>query len=101
MRLTSRLSSSLICSVAGVSLILAYFQTGAGTRSLHHELERHALVLAESVAKSAEPLVESNSYGELQTLVDRFKDREQISGIAVYSVSGELLTASSGLAKRL
>jgi hypothetical protein len=101
MRVTSRLSSSLICSVAAVSLVLAYYQTRADTRSLHHELERHALVLAESIAKSVEPLVESNSYHELQRLVDRFKDREQIAGIAVYSASGELLAISSGLAGRL
>jgi trehalose-6-phosphate synthase len=101
MRLTSRLSFSLISSVAAVSLILAYYQTRADTRSLDHELERHAQVLAESVAKSAEPLVERNSYSELQTLVDRFKDREQIAGIAVYSAGGELLTISSGLAGRL
>jgi len=39
MRLTYRLSSALICSVAAVSLILAYYQTRADTRSLHHELE--------------------------------------------------------------
>jgi len=101
MRVTSRLSFSLICSVAAVSLVLAYYQTRADTRSLHHELERHALVLAESIAKSVEPLVESNSYRELQRLVDRFKDREQIAGIAVYSAGGELLAISSGLAGRL
>src|SRR5580704_18082904 len=101
MRLTSRLSFLLICSVAAVSLILAYYQTRADTRSLHHELERHALVLAESVAKSVEPLVESDSYRELQRLVDRVKDREQIAGIAVYSEGGELLAISSGLAGRL
>jgi trehalose-6-phosphate synthase len=101
MRLTSRLSSSLICSVAAVSLILAYYQTRADTRSLHRELERHALLLAESVAKSAEPLVENNSYRDLQRLVDRFKNREQIAGIAVYSVSGELLALSSGLTAHL
>jgi trehalose-6-phosphate synthase len=101
MRLTSRLSSALICSVAAVSLTLAYFQTRADTRSLHHELERHALVLAESVAKSVEPLVDAKSYSELERLVDRFKDREQIAGIAVYSASGQILTISSGLAGRL
>jgi len=84
-----------------VSLILAYFQTRADTRSLHHELERHAVVLAESVGKSVEPLIETNSYRELQSLVDRFKDREQIAGIAVYSAGGELLTISSELAGRL
>jgi trehalose-6-phosphate synthase len=101
MRLTSRLSFFLISSVAAVSLILAYFQTRADTRSLHHELERHAVVLAESVAKSVEPLIETDSYRDLQSLVDRFKDREQIAGIAVYSAGGELLTMSSGLAGRL
>lgn len=101
MRVTSRLSSSLICSVAAVSLILAYYQTRADTRSLHRELERHALVLAESVARSAEPLVENSSYRELQKLVDRFTNREQIAGIAVYSPRGELLVINSGLAAHL
>jgi len=101
MRLTSRLSASLICSVATVSLVLAYYQTRADTRSLRHELERNAVVLAESVSKSAEPLVERNSYRELQNLVDRLKEREQIAGIAVYSAGGELLTISAGLTGRL
>ena len=101
MRLTSRLSCSLIGSVAAVSLILAYYQTRADTRSLRRELERHAVVLAESMAKSAEPLVQSSSYRDLQKLVDRFKDREQLAGIAVYGVGGDLLAINSGLAARL
>ena len=84
-----------------VSLILAYYQTRADTRSLHHQLERNAVVLADSVGKSAEPLVESNSYSELQHLVDRFKDSEQIAGIAVYSAGGQLVAISSGLGARL
>jgi trehalose-6-phosphate synthase len=101
MRLTSWLSSSLIGSVAAVSLAVAYYQTRADTRSLQRELARHQLVLAESVAKSAEPLVESNSYPALQRLVDHFRDSERIAGIAVYGVSGEMLVISSGLAAHM
>ena len=97
MRLTSRLSVLLIGSVAAVSLVLAYYQTRTDTRGLKRELERHALVLAESLAKSAEPLVQTSSYQELQQMVDRFKDQEQFAGIAVYSVGGDLLAISSGL----
>ena len=97
MRITYRLSVLLICSVAAVSLVLAYYQTRADVRGLNRELERHALLLAESVARTAEPLVEKSSYRDLQHLVDRFKDRERVAGIAVYSVSGDLLAMSSGL----
>jgi trehalose 6-phosphate synthase len=101
MRLTSRLSISLICSVAAVSLVLAYYQTRADTRSLNRELERHALVLADSLERPAEALVQSSSYQELQRLVDRFKNREQMAGIAVYGAGGDLLAISSGLAAHL
>ena len=53
MRLTSRLCFSLIASVAAVSLVLAWYQTRAHTRDLNRELQRNALVLAETLAKSA------------------------------------------------
>jgi hypothetical protein len=101
MRLTSRLSISLITSVAVVSLAFAYFQTRANRRGLRRKLERHALVLAETLAKSAQPLVSNQSYRQLQRLVDQFENREQIAGVAVLNPSGEPLAISSRLAPRL
>ena len=101
MRLTTRLSVSLIASVAVVSLAFAYVQTRANRRGLKRELERHALVLAETVSKSALPLVESRSYHQLQRLVDQFENREQIAGIAVLNMAGQPLAISSRLAPRL
>ena len=101
MRLTSRLSISLIASVAVVSLAFAYFQMRANRRGLDRELERHALVLAETLSKSAQPLLVNHSYRDLQRLVDQFQNREQIAGVAILNPAGEPLAISSRLAPRL
>lgn len=101
MRLTFRLSLSLICGVAAVSLGFALFQARLDTRGLRRNLEIHAQTLAESLARSAEPLVENHSNRELQRLVDRFKDREQIAGVSIYGLTGRPLAITSGLEQRL
>ncbi len=101
MRLTSRLTISLIASVAIVSLAFAYFQMRANRRGLDRELERHALVLAETLSKSAQPLLVNRSYRDLQRLVDQFQNREQIAGVAILNPAGEPLAISSRLAPRL
>ena len=101
MPLTHRLSASLISAVGIVSLSFAFFQTRADTRGLRRDLENHAQVLAESLARSAEPLVERHANRELQRLVDRFKDRERISGVSVYDASGKPLAITSGFTPRV
>jgi hypothetical protein len=101
MRLTFRLSLLLILGVGCVSLAFAFYQTRAETLGLHHDLERHSLVLAESLAKSAEPLVEKHSFRELQRLAGNFQDREQIAGVAIYNNAGEALATTAGLQARL
>ena len=68
MHVTYRLSSSLILGVAAVSLAFAFWQTRADTQALRTDLENHARVLAESLAKSSEPLVQKRSYRD-QTLL--------------------------------
>ncbi len=104
MRLTLRLSLSLICGVAAVSLVLAFYQTHVETQGLRGDLDRQSRVLAESLAKSAEPLVIRQSYRDLQKLVDRLKDRERIAGVAVYSagsVPERTLAVTEGLEARV
>ena len=97
MRLTSRLTISLICGVAAVSLGLAYYQTNSQTRVMRRDLERQALMLGESLARSAEPLVSEQSHDSLQHLVERFKDRESVAGIAAYNAAGNPLALTPGL----
>jgi trehalose 6-phosphate synthase len=98
MRLTSRLSLSLIFAVAAVSVAFAYYQIRAQSRGMDRDLERQSLMLAESLGRTAEPLVANHLYSDLQRMVDRFKDRETVAGVAVYDVNSTPLATTSGLA---
>jgi trehalose-6-phosphate synthase len=101
MRLTLRLSLSLIFCVAAVSLGFAFYQTHSESNGLKTDLERHALALAESLAKSAEPLLAKHSNRELQSFTDRVKDRERIAGAAMYDPAGHLIAITRGLNGRV
>jgi trehalose 6-phosphate synthase len=101
MRLTHRLSLSLTLGVALVSLAIAFYQTRAETRGLEQDLDHHSLVLAESLERSAEPLVEGHSFRELERLVNRFQDKQQIAGVGIYDHKAAALATSPGVVSRL
>jgi trehalose 6-phosphate synthase len=77
------------------------YQTGAEMQALKDDVERRALVLAESEQTPVETLLQSGSTGELQAVVDRFKNHEQLAGVAVYDAKGQPVAITSGLAWRL
>ena len=83
-RLSFRLNLCLIFAVGGVSLAFALYQTQNEMHGLRRDLDRQSAVLAESLEKSAEPLVAAHSYRDLQRLADRFKDHERLAGVAMY-----------------
>ena len=97
MQLTSRLSVSLILGVAAVSLAFAFYQTRAQIAGHAAGPQQQALMLGDSLARAAEPLVRSSSYEQLQKLVERFKDRETVAGVAAYNAAGKPLAATTGL----
>jgi trehalose-6-phosphate synthase len=101
MRLSVRLNLSLVAGVAIVSLATALYQTQSETRALERDLERQAVVLAETLDKSAAPLVASQSSAELQWLVDRFQNHQRLAGVAVYNAQGEPIAVTADLAARL
>jgi alpha,alpha-trehalose-phosphate synthase [UDP-forming] len=101
MRLSYRLILSLIVGVTAVSLVFVMYQTGADMQALKDDVERRALVLAESEQAPVEALLQSGSTRELQAVVDRFRNHEQLTGVAVYDAKGEPVAITSGLASRL
>jgi alpha,alpha-trehalose-phosphate synthase [UDP-forming] len=100
-RLTIRLNLCLILAVGGVSLAFALYQTQSEMHGLRRDLDRQSAVLAESLEKSAEPLVAAHSYRELQRLADRFKDHERLAGVAMYDPTDRPLAITASLAVRL
>ena len=69
MRLSYRLILSLIVGVTAVSLVFVMYQTGAEMQALKDDVERRALVLAESEQAPVEALLQSGATRELQAAV--------------------------------
>jgi trehalose-6-phosphate synthase len=101
MRLLSvRLIGSLILGITLVSLLSSYFEVSSEIRGQRRELERRAEVLGESLAGNIEPYLEKGSHKELQRIVERFGNRQHLSGIAIYNRQGEPLAITPGLAQQ-
>ena len=100
MHLSHRLMLSLFCAVAAVSMAFAFYQVQAETHALNEpEVQRQAIVLAESQSGPVERLFSGGSAVELQTLVDHFLNHQHPAGMAVYDgAAGANLAITSGLA---
>ena len=92
MRITLRLIVALAVTVAGVAAFSAYFHVGR--LRLQDELERRSRLLAESLQESVQPAIETDTLANLQRLVEKFGNRERISGLAIYDAKGKTLAAT-------
>src|SRR5438270_125723 len=98
MRLLSlRLIVSLIFAITIVSVLSVYNQVRGERRSLRSDLERRTAVLADSLAANVQPNLGSGSLKKLQQIVDRFSNREHLSGVVIFDEKLQLLAQSSGL----
>jgi trehalose-6-phosphate synthase len=101
MHLSNRLMFSLFCGVAVVSIGFAVYQAQAEMHALSDEVERQAIVLAGSEQIPAERMLQSGSSQELQVLVDQYRNREHLAGMAVYDATGHALAITSSLASNI
>jgi trehalose 6-phosphate synthase len=100
MRLTVRLTLSLIAGVTLVSLALAFYSERMQTRGLRQELDNRDRVLAENVQAQAARLTETQSWGELRVILERLSHHENLAGAAVYDSSGRPLVTAGDIANR-
>jgi alpha,alpha-trehalose-phosphate synthase [UDP-forming] len=97
--LSARLIISLIIGVTLVSLCTSYYQVLVDKRGSRRELQRRAEVLGDSLARIVERDLEREAAPTaLQRTVQRFANRENLAGLAVYDPKGHVIAVTSGLA---
>jgi trehalose-6-phosphate synthase/uncharacterized membrane protein affecting hemolysin expression len=102
MRLLSvRLIVSLILGITLVSLAFSYYQVVGEKRTLRRDLERRSEVLGESLAGNVERALGSGSNRALQSLMERFGNREHLIGVAVYDREAQVVAMTTELKKML
>jgi hypothetical protein len=101
MHLNRRLMLSLFGGVALMSMLFALYQAAAEMHAMRAEVERQALVLAESQQLTAQRVLQDRFPGELQDLVGQFKNHEHLAGIAFYDANGQSLALTPSLARLL
>jgi trehalose 6-phosphate synthase len=99
--LSARLIVSLVLGIALVSLLSAYYEVRSEKQNLRRDLERRAEVLAESLTGNVEPYLEKGGRKDLQRIVERFGNREHLSGVGIFDHQGEPLAITPGLKERL
>jgi trehalose 6-phosphate synthase len=68
---------------------------------LKDEIERRSRLLAESLQESVQPAIQTGLSVDLQRLVEKFGDRERISGMAIYDTKGNALAVTEKLTPSL
>jgi len=98
MRLLSvRLIVSLVVGVTIVSLCSSGYEALVGKRNLRRDLQRRAAVLAESLAGNVERDLEKGTLQTLRRTVQRFANRENLIGLAVYDPEGHIISETREL----
>ncbi len=102
MRLFSaRLILSLVVGVTIVSLCSSGYEVLVGKRNLRRDLQRRAEVLGESLAGNIDRDIEKGTLQALQRTVQRFANRENLLGLAVYDPQGHVIAVTKELAAQM
>ena len=89
MKLSLRLILFLVAAVTIVTFVVSKNEVRAEKRGLRTDLVHRAEILSESLQEIVEPALEKGSREQLRRIVERFGNREQLAGVAVYDSHGE------------
>ncbi|MFZ6017325.1 MAG: trehalose-6-phosphate synthase [Nitrospirota bacterium] len=101
MKITIRLLVSLLFVIGAVAVVFSFYQVRAEKIRLTSELERRAIILAESLQESVVPLMQANSLSRLNRLVKRFGNRERLMGVTVFDKQGNTIVSTPELKPKI
>jgi trehalose 6-phosphate synthase len=96
--LSLRLIVSLFIGVMLVALGFSYSEVRADKHRMRRDLEHRAEVLGDSLAGNVETHWDKESRREIQRIVERFGNREHLTGVGVYDRDGDPMAITPGLA---
>jgi trehalose-6-phosphate synthase len=99
--LSARLIIALVVGVILVSLSSSEYEVLSGKRNLRRDLQRRAEVLGESLAGNVERDLERGAFQTLRRTVQRFANRENLIGLAVYDPQGHVIAVTKELESRI
>ncbi len=97
MRLSFRLITLLIVSIAAISVVFAGLEVRSEKRTLRKNLEKEAQTLADSLQGVVETSLEKDSRADLHRIIDQFGHGEHLAGVAIYDQQGDAVAMTSGL----
>jgi trehalose-6-phosphate synthase len=97
MRATLKLVFPLAASVLIVSLLYGLYQVRLEKRNLRNDLTHRSAVLAESLQESLESTPGRANDRNLTHFVEKYGQRENLLGVAVYDNSGKAIAITQGL----
>src|SRR3990167_6991110 len=93
---------ALFTIVAVVALIVITFtinQVNHEEERLKNDMVYRSTLLADSLRETVEPNFVNKSENSLQTMVDRFTNKERFAGLGIYGNKGQTIAASSTIPK--
>lgn len=97
MHITFRLIVYLVVVMAVAAGSFAYIQVHEENARQQEDLEKRSRLFADSLEETVVALLEKKSFPNLKKLVERFGNRERLSGLAVYDENGTVMTMTTSL----
>jgi alpha,alpha-trehalose-phosphate synthase [UDP-forming] len=94
MRFNLRIILSIVVVMSILVFLFTFVQVRQEKERLTNDLERRSSLLGASLKETLEPLLEKGQPQDLQKIVEKFSNRERLTGVAVYDVKDKCIAAT-------
>src|ERR1051326_5229300 len=94
MKITMRLIASLVIAIASATSLFSYLQVRQEKARQLSDIEHRTRLLAKRLEETMTPLIQKGSASQLKSLAEKYKNKENIEGIAVFDGKGNFLVAT-------
>src|SRR5262245_16990935 len=101
MKIPVRLVISMVIAVSLISVASAIWDVRDDVRQMREELAKNDATLAESLEQTTIPLLQRNQLQDLESMAERFGNRERLAGVVIADRQNRVIAATPGLSADL